>query len=153
MHMNGFFQNAYVTRNLEKGVATLRQRHGVGEVMPIDFATDVITPHGSGPVRAKVALVWVGDVQLELIQPTEGFGQIYSDALPDDDSLCFHHVGMRIFDMAALRAEAAAKGWPVVFQGGGEGFQFTYIDARDTLGHYLEYIELRQDMWEATGGR
>src|SRR5687768_416633 len=122
MHMNGFFQNAYVTRNLEKGVAALQKKHGVGDVMLIDFATDVITPHGQGPVKAKVALVWVGNVQLELIEPVSGLGQIYSDALPDDDSLRLHHVGMRIFDTAALRAEAAAKGWPVVFQGGGEGF-------------------------------
>jgi hypothetical protein len=153
MHMNGFFQNAYVTRNLAKGVADLQRKHGVGEVMEIDFATDVITPLGTGPVTAKVALVWVGNVQLELIEPRTGLGQIYSDALPDDDSLRFHHVGMRIFDMAALRAEAVAKGWPIAFQGGGEGFQFTYIDTRDTLGHYLEYVELRQDMWEMTGGK
>lgn len=154
MHMNGFFQNAYVTRDLAKALAGLRSRHGVdGEVMEIPFATDVITPQGKGPVAAKVALVWVGNVQLELIEPVSGLGQIYSDALPEDDSLRFHHVGMRVFDMEALRAEAAAKGWPIVFQGGGEGFQFTYVDARDTLGHYLEYIEMRQELWEATGGR
>ena len=154
MHMNGFFQNAYVTRNLDKAIADLRDKHGVdGQVMEIPFAADVITPRASGPVTAKVALVWVGDVQLELIEPTSGLCQIYSNALPDDDSMAFHHVGIRIFDMAALRAEAKAKGWTIAFQGGGEGFQFTYIDARATLGHYLEYIELRQDMWEATGGR
>ena len=153
MHMNGFFQNAYVTRNLDKGIAGLQRSHGIGEVMLIDFATDVVTPHGRGPVTAKVALVWVGGLQLELIEPLTGLSQIYSDALPDDDALRFHHVGMRIFDMEALRAEAGAKGWPIAFQGGGEGFQFTYIDTRDTLGHYLEYVELRQDMWEATGGR
>jgi hypothetical protein len=154
MHMNGFFQNAYVTRNLAKGIADLRDKHGVdGNIMEIPFETDVVTPHGSGPVIAKVALVWVGDVQLELIEPVSGLGQIYSDALPAGDALAFHHVGMRTFDMDAVRAEARAKGWPIAFQGGGDGFKFTYLDTRDTLGHYLEYVEIRQDMWEMTGGR
>lgn len=153
MLMTGFFQNAYVTRNLDKAVAGLRERHGVADWMLIDFATDVTTPHGEGPVEAKVALAWVGPMQIELIEPLSGLGQIYSDALPADDSLRFHHVGMRVPSQAALRAEAAARRWPVMFQGGGEGYSFTYIDARDTLGHYLEYVELRQDMWEASGGR
>jgi hypothetical protein len=154
MHINGFFQNAYVTRSLARGIADLREKHGVtGDIMEIPFETDVITPHGSGPVVARVALVWVGNVQLELIEPVSGLCQIYGDGLPEDGGLGFHHVAMRVSDKAALRAEARAKRWPIAFQGGGDGFQFTYIDTRDTLGHYLEYVELRQDMWEATGGR
>lgn len=153
MLMTGFFQNAYVTRNLDKGIAALRDKHGVSDFMLIDFATDVTTPHGQGPVKAKVALAWVGHLQLELIEPVSGLGQIYSDALPDDDSLKLHHIGMRVADMDALRAEAAANAWPIAFQGGGDGFSFTYLDTRDTLGHYLEYVYIRQDMWEATGGR
>ena len=153
MHMNGLFQNAYVTRNLDKAVAELKGRHAVGEVMVVDWSTDVITPQGHGPVSARIALAWVGNVQIEVIQPISGLVQIYTDALPADDSLRFHHVGMRVPHMEALRSEAAEKGWPVVFQGGGDGFRCTYVDARDTLGHYVEYVEIRQDIWEATGGR
>ena len=153
MLMTGFFQNAYVTRDLDKGIASLRERHGVGDFMLIDFDTEATTPLGKGPVKAKVALAWVGDLQLELIEPVSGFAQIYADALPADDSLVLHHIGMRVPDMDKLRAEAAANGWPIAFQGGGDGFAFTYIDTRATLGHYLEYVAIRQDMWEATGGR
>ena len=153
MWMTGFFQNAYVTRDLDKAIATLRAQHGVGEMMLIDFDTDVTTPLGHGPVKSKVALAWVGGVQIELIEPVSGLAQIYADALPDDDSLRFHHVGIRVPDMDALRAEATANNWPVVFQGGGDGFSFTYVDTRATFGHYLEYVYIRQDMWEATGGR
>ena len=51
MHMNGFFQNAYVTRNLDKAIDDLRDKHGVdGQIMEIPFAANVITPRASGPV-------------------------------------------------------------------------------------------------------
>jgi len=30
--------------------------------------------------------------------------------------------------------------------------KFLYLDARETLGHYLEYVWMTDEMWARTGG-
>lgn len=151
----GHFQNAYVTRDLDASLAMLAARYGLRDVMRVQPELAVTTPRGPGTMRLDVALLWVGGYQIEVIEPVSGDIDAYRDLLPAaaDGSLRFHHIGMRVDDFDAVRAEIARSGRVVAFEGAQPGIQFAYVDARDTLGHFLEYVSLSPDAWKAMGGR
>jgi Glyoxalase/Bleomycin resistance protein/Dioxygenase superfamily len=149
------YQNAYVTRNVDKAVASFRQHADVRTIMEIETPVKVWTPHGEGVGVQKLAFVWVEDLNYELIEPKEGdVLAIYRDALPAGDSLKFHHVCHVVDDWAELEAKVAASPYPVVLKGGTPGMlQFCYTDTRSWLGHYTEYVWMVPDRWAAMGGR
>ena len=60
---------------------------------------------------------------------------------------------MRVLDWDAFKAEAEREGWPIVCEGAVPGVNFAYIDARDKVGHYVEYLWMNDEMWAATGGK
>jgi hypothetical protein len=149
------YQNAYVTRNVDKAVAGFKQHADVRALMEIEVPVQVWTPQGEGKGVQKLAFVWVGDLNYELIQPKEGdVLAIYRDALPADDSLVFHHVCHRVDDFGALVARVEQQPFPVVLKGGAPGLlEFLYVDTRPWLGHYTEYVWASPERWAAMGGR
>lgn len=151
--LDGHFQNAYVTRDLDRTVEMLKVKYGLENIMRFEPEMVVTTPHGEGPAALRVALSWVGDRQIEIIQPVSGLVDLYRDHLPDDDSMRLHHIGMRTHDYDGVRAAIAAQKRSVVLEAAMEGVKFAYVDARDTLGHYLEYVWCAPEMWKAFGGR
>jgi hypothetical protein len=146
------FQNAYVTRDVDKWVETFRQRGKVDRVMTYEGTTEVTTPNGAGVQTNKLAFVWVGDLQYELIQPISGDVQLYSDALPAGDGLQFHHICMRVPEWEAFRKRVDEQPYPVVLEGGNEALRFLYLDARPFLGHFLEYTWMSDERWGQMGG-
>ena len=66
----------------------------------------------------KLAFIWVGDLQYELIQPISGAVDVYRDALPADDGLQFHHICMRVGDWDEFRPRGRQPALPVVLEGG-----------------------------------
>lgn len=149
------YQNAYVTRNVDKAVAEFRERAEVRTVLETEVAVEVWTPQGTGTGVQKLAFVWVEDLNYELIEPKSGdVLAIYRDALPADDSLKFHHVCHVVDDWDALMAKVERQPYPVVLKGGTAGLlQFLYLDTREWLGHYTEYVWMVPDRWAAMGGR
>lgn len=147
------YQNAYVTRDLDKGVETFRKRGRVDRVLTFEGTIPVKTPEGDGVQTNKLAFIWVGDLQYELIQPVSGAVSIYRDALPADDALRFHHICMRIADWNEFRRRVAEQPFPVVLEGGSDLLRFLYLDARPFLGHYLEYTWMTDERWVQMGGR
>jgi catechol 2,3-dioxygenase-like lactoylglutathione lyase family enzyme len=148
------FQNAYITRDIEKAIDTFRQRlNGPVDARCFEVTVDVWTPAGSGPATNKLAFIWIDNLQYELIQPVSGLVDVYSEQLPADDSLKFHHICMRVDDWGRFRAEVDRKGYPVVLEGGSDALRYVYLDARDTLGHYLEYVWMTPERWTQLGGR
>ena len=155
MYLKGFFQNAYITRDIDHGLATLRRDYGV-DAEPIRFEPDMIlkTPDGDKPAQVRAALVWVDRLQIELIQPVGGFIDHYATVLPDDPhdrALHFHHVCVRRDDYDAMQAEIDATGLPRAFEAEYPGGYFVYLDARATLGHYLEYAWATPETWAYQG--
>jgi len=77
---------------------------------------------------------------------------LYLDQLPPDESLMFHHVCMRVDDWSG-----SVPAWPsalsVAIEGGSEALRFLYLDAREFLGHYLEYVWMTPERWNQVGGR
>lgn len=146
------FQNAYVTRDVDKWVDTFKKRAAVDRVMTYEGSTPVKLREGAGIQTNKLAFVWVGDLQYELIQPVSGDVGIYKDALPADDGLQFHHVCMRIPEWESFRARVDQQPYPVVLEGGNEKLRFLYLDARAFLGHYIEYTWMTDERWTQMGG-
>ena len=96
---------------------------------------------------------WVEDLQYELIEPISG-STIYSGALPDDDSLKFHHICNRIFDWDAFRARIDKQPYPIVFErNSGDALKFIYLDMRPFIGHFVEYVWACDEGWTRMGGR
>ncbi len=149
------YQNAYVTRDVDKAVAGFKQYADVRALMEIEVPVKVWTPRGEGTGVQKLAFVWVGDLNYELIQPKEGdVLAIYRDALPADDRLVFHHVCHVVDDFDALMARVEQQPFPVVLKGGTPGLlEFVYVDTRPWLGHYTEYVWMVPERWAAMGGR
>jgi hypothetical protein len=149
------YQNAYVTRNVDKAVAEFKQRADIRTLLETQVSVNLWTPQGEGVGVQKLAFVWVGDMQFELIQPIEGdVLSLYRDALPDDDGLKFHHVCQRVDDWEAFLARVDQQPFPVVLKGGTPGMlEFLYLDTREWLGHYTEYVWMVPDRWAAMGGR
>ncbi len=149
------YQNAYVTRNLDKAVAHFRNQADIRKIMQFEVPVELWTPRGSGTGVQKLAFIWVEDLNIELIEPRSGdVLAIYRDALPEDDRLAFHHVCHRVDDWDGLAARLAKQPYPVVLKGGTAGMlEFLYLDTREWLGHYLEYVWMAPERWPQMGGR
>lgn len=146
------YQNAYVTRDVDTAVDGFRQRARVDRVLTYEGSTPVTTPAGAGIQTTKLAFIWVGDLQYELIQPISGSVQLYSDALPEGGGLRFHHICMRVPEWDEFRARVNEQTYPVVLEGGNSMLRFLYLDARPFLGHYVEYTWMTDERWKQMGG-
>lgn len=144
------FQNAYVTRDIDKAIDAFRSRHGVtAEITTLTLDQELWTPARSGVARQKIAYFWIGDLQYELIQPIEGNVATYAEGLSDGDVMKFHHVGIRIDDWDDFRDRVDRQGIRVAVEGcSGTDLRFLYLDARDTVGHFLEYVWCTPVMWD-----
>lgn len=147
------YQNGYITRDIEKAIARFRNYAGVENVVSFEVPVEVTTPKGRGTAVSKLAFIWINNLQYELIQPVSGLVDVYSDALPTDDSIKFHHICMRVPEWNDFRARVDRMGYPVVLEGGSDALKFLYLDARDFLGHYLEYVWMTPERWTQLGGR
>jgi hypothetical protein len=155
MLLKGHYQNAYVTHDIDAAMAALDRQYG--KIQWIIFEPDMVlkTDDGDKESSVKASLGWYGGLQIELIQPTRGWKQHYEPMLaPDtaDPSPRFHHIALRRDDEAAMRTEIAGLGLPLAFEGSVPGVMvFVYLDARATLGHYLEYVWATPEGWAMQG--
>jgi hypothetical protein len=158
MKLDGFFQNAYVTRDLDHAIAAMKERHGIKDFLELEPQMEVYTREGGhGPCHIRVGLGWKDDFLFELIQPVSGNIQHYVDFLPKDEkdaSLRLHHLGLLIRDEKKYEsARAAIDPKTLSYEGGIEGVKWYYLDARDTMGHYLEYMWSTPEMWDMMHGK
>jgi hypothetical protein len=153
LHLTGHYQNAYVTSDIDRAVDLLQRQHGLtGEVQKFEVTNQIRTVDGEGASTLKLAFLWAGRLQYELIEPVSGLVGLYSEALPKDGLLQFHHVAMRADDWDGLLADIAAQGKTIAMQGESGSVKFLYVDARDTVGHYLEYVSGPQEFWASFPG-
>lgn len=142
------FQLAYVTDDIDLATAHAGAAMGIG-AFQVNRGMEIET--GAGPALAHFALAFLGDVQVEIIQPAGGADGVYRDGVHrKGGALNLHHAGALITEEAHwLRtvAEAEASGAAIPVRGAfGDLMHYLYLDRRDTLGHYLEY------MWQTPAG-
>ncbi|MDR2856548.1 MAG: VOC family protein [Novosphingobium sp.] len=154
MFMRNHYQNAYITHDIDKAKRLVTDRWGIRDY--ILFEPDMVLQSPAGPKQAsvRVALGWCDHVQIELIQPVMGWTDPYACVLPADRTDAvprFHHIAVRRDDEAAMRREIAELGLPVVFEGSVPGLVFIYLDARESLGHFFEYVWADAAGWAGQG--
>ena len=141
-----YFQQAYVTNDLDRAVSEIREIQGLG---PFRQMRDLRLPLGPGREGvAHFALAFKGAMQFEIIEPVSGDVEFYRDILPEDGyAIRFHHFG-RFFasmdDYDAALAQAKAR-WSIPITGAVFGGFFAYANARADLGHHLEFFSFPTD--------
>lgn len=149
------YQNAYIVDDIEAAIAEFHTRAEFGEVRPFAIEQELWTPGGVKKVATKLAFIWIGDLQYELIEVLEDETGIYSNYKNNGGLLHFHHVCMRVPEWEPFRAAVAAQDLPVVLERANEGdlLKFLYLDGRSFCGHYLEYVWMSDERWAQLGGK
>lgn len=145
-------QIAWVTTDLDATETALTGLLGVRKwvrIPEVHFAPDACSYLGEpADFVASISLSYLGDMQLELIQPVSG-ENIYSDFLRDSPP-GLHHICMEVaspeqFD-AAL-AHATEVGAPVVQQGVMPGgIRFAYVSASEAAVPFVEIAYIAPEM-------
>ena len=160
MFLRGHHQNAYVTHDLDRAVGLMSKRFGIEKFDRMDPDMTIRTSAGDRPLRVRVASTWVGGLNIEIIEPVSGYVDHYVSMLPTDRADAtprFHHMSFRRNDEAQMRAEVARLGLPLAFEGpvtikgAVPPLIFMYVDARATVGHYIEYTWKSAEGWKYVG--
>jgi hypothetical protein len=154
MSLKGHYQNGYVTHDLDRAMALAGPVFGLGPFTAFDVDMVLRTPAGEKASRLRVATAWAGGVQVELIQPISGHIEPYLDALPADRRDAaprLHHIAVRRDDLAAMREEALGLGLPLAFESGGMGIDCIFLDAREHMGHFFEFVSATPEGWGMLG--
>ncbi|RNL63255.1 VOC family protein [Nocardioides marmoriginsengisoli] len=136
-------QIAWVTDDIAATEAFLSTAFGAGtwtRMNDIRFAPEDCTLRGEpADFVIHVSIVYVGDLQLEVIQPVSGTS-IYSEFLAEKGP-GLHHLCFDVEDMEAALAAAAELGHPVHQAGSmmAGGMDFAYIDG---TAHGVPYVEI-----------
>jgi hypothetical protein len=154
MSFRGHFQNAYVTHDLDRAMELTGPSLGLRDFRVFDAGMLLKTPSGEKASTVRVALAWTGGLQIELIQPVSGYLDPYLSVLPDDPKDAvprFHHIAVRRDGLAEMRREVENLGLPRSFESGGPGLTCLFLDARQRLGHYFEFVFATSAGWQMLG--
>lgn len=152
------YQNAYLCNNIEVAIARMRQHFSFGDVPIIHADQQVKTSTGLKRVNSRIAFVWIGNLQIELIETLNDETGVYQQNLDQnarsDADLHFHHSCARVADWDKFRAEVDQQDLPLVFERADDSsdLKYLYLDARALCGHYLEYVWMTDAMWQRLGG-
>jgi hypothetical protein len=145
-----FFQLGYICDDIEEGIAQFRGRGMRHEPRVLDIEQPVDSPQGEVINKMKLAFIWIGEIQYELIQPIADPLGIYGNCVSNGGPLRFHQTCTRVADWTDFRARVARQDLPVAMERdlGGDSLKFLYLDARPQVGHYLEYVWMTDAAWE-----
>jgi len=140
------YQVGIVVRDLKKSIELYEKLLGIGpwDEMCIDGEVLTSMTYKGKPVENAsflTGVAWVGDLQIELIQPVEG-DLPYSDFLREHGE-GLHHMGhVQVSDMDAAVRDLEAQGYPCIFAGASPGTRFAYIDMTKSLGMIVELLKM-----------
>jgi hypothetical protein len=123
MFLENPYQLSYVTADLDAAIAIMKEQFGVEGFRVISGSgpgLHVWTPEGEGEMVVKTAVARAGKWVIEIMEPVSGPVGHFRDHLEPGQPLRMHHIGVMTDD----------------FKGG----RLIYVDARATLGHYVEYV-------------
>ena len=133
--LSGFYQFGYVTRDLDAAAETLRDQFGITKYRRKFSAPWMEAIHA-----------WTGTTQIEVLCVGEGAPQMYLDYIPEKPGeLRLQHLGRRVEtldDWQALEAAIAKGGYdtPLNAVAMDGNLRAIYVDTRDLLGIYSEYV-------------
>jgi hypothetical protein len=147
--LNKAVQIAYVTNDIDRAREMFRADYGVErwlDLAAMSGRQTVLINARNGPIEIRGMIAYVGAIQFELIQPVVDPERLYMDFLPADGSFSvrLHHLGFNqegVKDVRALE-QSLGHGHLIPMATDSETMPVFYADARDRLGHYLEYFSL-----------
>ncbi|MBO9724915.1 MAG: VOC family protein [Novosphingobium sp.] len=146
------YQNAYVCDNLEAGIDLFRGRGLTREPMIIPVDQQVLTPQGLKRQKGRICFIWIGELQIELIENEIDEAGIYANCLSNGGPLRFHHIGFGVDDWADFRKRVDSQAFPIAMErpegDDPNALKFLYLDARKVFGHYIEYTWMPEAMWQ-----
>jgi hypothetical protein len=148
------YQNAYICDDIDAAIADFAGRADICNVAPFKVEQQLWTPAGMKRVATKLAFIWIGDLQYELIEIVADESGIYRNYQDNGGIMHFHHSCARVADWDEFRAAVNKQNLPVVLERANEGdaLKFLYLDGRAFCGHYLEYTWMTDEMWGRLGG-
>lgn len=137
-------QIAWVTRDLERSMKAWVEDLGVGPWTVLTFTEETVRDFAvggkpvTGPFKFLIAISWMGDTQLELIEPVHG-PTIYQDFLARKGE-GLHHIKEYVPDAEMDRVIAGyrAKGIDVTQMGWFHNDVFYYLNTEPRLDFILE---------------
>jgi hypothetical protein len=139
------FQTAYVTTDLDRAIDVFGTRYDAGRYLRTGRFVQRL--ESGAEMVLEIALGWVGERQIEIIQPLAGEVEIYRRALPERGfAVRFHHIGVQLRSARQwddLRSQASRLGHRVAMAFSAPNAQGVYLDTWDELGHYLEYVHIK----------
>ncbi len=145
------FQAGIVVQDAEKGIREYGRLFGIAPdswwVVTIDSSLCRLTYRGQPSAHSfKAAMVMVGSLMLELLQPLEGMGT-YREFLQQRGE-GIHHLGHVVVpDLDAVVRKMEQAGFPAVETGEPQGpaqdagHKWAYIDTTSALGYITEYSQ------------
>lgn len=138
-------QIAYVVEDIDAAIASWHKQLGIGpfarcrNVKPLEGSKyRGAESHG---VEIHLAFAYIGDIQLELIQPLGDTSSIYKEAV-DRGIHSLHHYGFLVEDFAASYRHAMENGFTPIVDAGVPGIvQMSYVESTEIPGLILELIE------------
>ena len=144
------FQAGIVVKDTEKSMKLYNSLFGIGTdswwVVTVDRKRCQLTYRGQPSQHSfRAAMVMVGPLMIELLQPLEGRGT-YREFL-EEYGEGIHHLGHVIVpDLASVVDRMEKAGFPTVETGepavsGQGGHKWAYIDTTSALGYITEYSQ------------
>lgn len=138
-------QNGYVVRDIQAAMEHWAQKLGIG---PWFFVERVQVDHfryrgEDSPLEMSVAMANSGDLQIELIQPTNDAPSMYRDFLASGRE-GLQHVAYWTTEYQALYDKALSLGYTVGHEGqiGGPQGRFAYLDTETHPGTVIEISDI-----------
>jgi hypothetical protein len=145
---SGFWKFGYVTNDRERAIEHWQEKLGIEEFERFDPTFEIVMADGrSGEVSTRAAFSVGRTLTVELVEPVEGLVDVWADPLRGTSGFTtvFHHTGLLVDDLEALKRAAAAQGVPPVLESWPEeGAPFIYY-APPELGCYVEHMYLPPD--------
>jgi methylmalonyl-CoA/ethylmalonyl-CoA epimerase len=145
--LQGIAQVCIVVPELERAVESFWHTFGVGPWHFYTYGKPLVkrmTRRGKPcEYRMRVALSYIGDMRVELIQPLEG-DTVYGEFV-EKHGYGVHHLGVLTDDMAESVRQAEAAGLTMTMDGAGFGpdgdGHYAYLDTEEAIGTTIELIE------------
>lgn len=138
-------QLAYVVGDIDSAIASWHRQMSAGPfavcrgVKPLEGSK--YRGEDSHGVELNLAFAYIGDVQLELIQPLNNTPSLYKEAI-ERGIHSLHHYGFCVEDFAASYQHAMDNGFTAVVDAGVPGVvQMSYVESTEIPGLILELIE------------
>jgi hypothetical protein len=139
-------QHGYVVRDLEASLAYWQETMRAGPFFVVDNALEGLTYRGRPTsVTWTTALTYRGNMLIEIIRQNDDSPSIYREQL-DARGPGFHHFMLKAPDFDATLDRFVRSGAVPAFGRMGPGEErFMYVDARVSLGCFVELYDMRPE--------